>query len=108
METEKKQSKFVWFYEKVINFEGLILSGKNLMNLILLALAINFSLDWVINGAGKILLSNHIFVLFFMLGVIIMPMYVCYKSIEELEAFPTWIIIIGAIGGLVLNYFNIF
>ena len=84
METKEKRD-ILWLYRNFINTEGLILSGKHIINLIILVLVINFSLSWLLSEAGKVILMNHTFLVFFMLGIMIMPTYVCYKNIEEIE-----------------------
>ena len=107
---EKKQSKFGWFMEKIIGLDGIIISGKYILQLILLFFAITLSLDWFINNAPQGLMESKIFIATFMTAVMLMPVYISYKNMREQEiyTFSTWIIVIGGIGGIILKYFNIF
>ena len=105
---EKKQSKFGWFMENILNLDGIIISGKYILQLILLFIAINFSLNWFINEAPISLMNSRIFITAFVTGIMLMPIYISYKNMDELGVdFLNWILISGVVIMLILYFLRL-
>jgi hypothetical protein len=86
----KKQNKnegfIIWLVEKVLGIEGLFLTGKHLIYLFGMTLIINFSIDWLIIGAGTSLIETNLLAWNIILSSIhLIPIYICYKNLNDLD-----------------------
>ncbi len=78
-----KLDKILTSLHNFMGVEGLILSGKGIVNLILMAISINY-LIWVYLNLPIITKSNHTFTIFFMLGISLISIYFCYIFLNDL------------------------
>lgn len=93
----KNQKKQSMFY-RIFNLEGILFAGKYIMQLILLYVAISFMIGWFLYSAPESLMESRVFIIVIMAAIMLMPVWICYKNMDELgEDFPKWILIGGVI-----------
>ncbi|KKM61327.1 hypothetical protein LCGC14_1532770 [marine sediment metagenome] len=80
---ENKLDKILTAIHDYIGIEGLILSGRRIFQLILMAISINY-LIWIYLNLDNSIKSDHIFTIFFMLGVSLIPIYFSYIFLDDL------------------------
>lgn len=88
--TEKKEGKFRFIMDKVINMEAMLCVGKYILIMVLCLIAIERMVEWYLTTGVNLSiivsggLEAKIFITSFMGAIVSIPLYVSYRLINEI------------------------